>query len=261
MRSIFMGYDSRQADAFAVGRQSVLRYCDDIPIQALCQGELRAAGLYSRPQSTRNGQMWCDISDAPMATEFANSRFLTPFLAGSGQALFIDCDMLARTDISELFRHNDPSKAVMCVQHPDYEPGETIKMDGQMQTRYKRKNWSSCMLFNVDHPANKRLTIEMVNGLPGRDLHRFCWLHDDEIGELPAEWNWLEGISDPGIIPSLVHFTRGLPHLPGYENSAYAPEWFTERRMWLSENAAPRTSFTRVRRNGYAPFEGDALQR
>jgi hypothetical protein len=29
-------------------------------------------------------------------------------------------------------------------------------MDGQAQTRYARKNWSSVMVFNCDHPANER---------------------------------------------------------------------------------------------------------
>jgi hypothetical protein len=49
------------------------------------------------------------------------------------------------------------------------------------------------MLFNCDHPSNKKLTVEMINTLPGRDLHRFCWLEDDEIGELDPGWNWLVG--------------------------------------------------------------------
>ncbi len=238
MRSIFVGYDSRQADAFAIARRSIRKFGCNISIGALCQQELRGAGLYSRSEELRGSQLWCNVSDAPMATEFSNSRFLTPFIAGSGLALFIDCDMLARTNLSALFACADTDKAVMCVQHPDYEPGEAIKMDGRQQTRYKRKNWSSVMLFNTRHPANQRVTLEMVNTLPGRDLHRFCWLQDDEIGALPPEWNWLEGISDPSIEPAMVHFTRGLPHLPGYENSAYAGEWFDERRAWLSEHAS-----------------------
>jgi hypothetical protein len=32
------------------------------------------------------------------------------------------------------------------------------------------------MVFNCDHPANRALTLDLINTVPGRDLHRFCWL-------------------------------------------------------------------------------------
>ena len=50
----------------------------------------------------------------------------------------------------------------MCVQH-DYSPSATIKMDGQAQTIYPRKNWSSVMLFNCGHKSNAKLTQNLVN--------------------------------------------------------------------------------------------------
>jgi hypothetical protein len=120
----------------------------------------------------------------------------------------------------------------MVVKH-NYAPSNVVKMDGQMQQLYARKNWSSVMLFNVDHPANQRLTVEMVNTLPGRDLHRFCWLEDHEIGELTPDWNWLVGHSDPTIAPAIVHYTEGLPSMAGYESCQFAEEWFAMRREWL----------------------------
>jgi lipopolysaccharide biosynthesis glycosyltransferase len=162
-----------------------------------------------------------------MATEFAVSRFLVPHLARGGLALFMDCDMLIRCDISELFDLVDKSKAVTVVKHK-FDPPEGVKMDGQLQLRYARKNWSSVMVFNCDHEANKELTVDLVNKLPGRDLHRFCWLDDDEIGEVGPEWNWLAGHSDPAIDPKIVHFTDGIPTMPGYEDCAYADEWREE---------------------------------
>ena len=168
-----------------------------------------------------------------MATEFACSRFLVPRLAGSGWALFMDCDMLVRTDLFKLFQIADPNKAVMVVKH-NHQPVETTKMDGQAQTKYPRKNWSSVMLFNCDHPANKKLTSELVNSVPGRDLHRFCWLKDDEIGELDPKWNWLVGHSDPAIDPAIVHFTDGIPTMPGYEDCAFADEWRVELERWAA---------------------------
>jgi hypothetical protein len=93
------------------------------------------------------------------------------------------------------------------------------------------------MLFNCDHPSNAKLTVEMVNTLPGRDLHRFCWLEDDEIGELPIEWNWLAGHCSSDINPSIVHHTDGTPAMFGYEDAPYADEWRAELARWASSAA------------------------
>jgi hypothetical protein len=189
-RSIFIGFDPREADAFAV------------------------------------------ISEAPMSTEFAISRFLVPHLAEDGWALFVDCDVLARVNVEELFDlAAESGKAVMCVKHK-HRPPPGVKMDGQAQTVYARKNWSSVMLFHVKHPANRSLTVDAINTLPGRDLHRFCWLDDSEIGELGPEWNWLVGHSSPDIDPKIVHFTDGIPSFRGYESQPYADHWREELIRW-----------------------------
>lgn len=233
-RSIYIGYDGRESEAFAVCRHSIKRFAPDIPIHTLELGQLRSYGLYWRPTSKRDGKMWDDISEAPCSTQFAISRFLTPHLAREGWALFMDSDILARSDVGELFAMADPRFAVMCVQHPNYVPPEKVKMDGQLQTLYARKNWSSVMLFNCEHEANKALTVDMINTVPGRDLHRFAWLDDKNIGDLPMSWNWLVGISDPEIVPDFVHFTSGGPWFEGYENVPYANEWLCERDCWLA---------------------------
>jgi lipopolysaccharide biosynthesis glycosyltransferase len=169
-----------------------------------------------------------------MATEFAISRFLTPILARRGWALFMDCDILARVDVNELFDQADPSKAVMCVKHV-HQPPEGIKMDGQLQTLYARKNWSSVMLFNCEHPANRMLSVALINAVPGRDLHRFMWLKDDEIGALDPSWNFLVGHTDASVDPKLVHFTEGGPWFEAYRDVPYAGEWFRERSLWLND--------------------------
>lgn len=204
-----------------------------MPTFGLILDKLRASGLYRRPTSRRGAQLWDDISDAPMATEFAISRFLVPHLARDGLALFADCDVLARANLYELFDAIDPQYAVSVVKHK-FEPPAGIKMDGQMQTVYARKNWSSVCVFNCEHPSNKKLTVDLVNTVPGRDLHRFCWLEDDEIGELGPEWNWLVGHSDPAVNPKIVHYTDGVPFMPGYENCAYADEWRAELQAWAA---------------------------
>lgn len=232
--SVWIGFDPREAAAYAVCRSSIRRrLTQPLPINGLVLDDLRRAGLFWRQQELRDGKIWDVISGAPCATEFSISRFLVPHLAEGGWALFMDCDMLARESLARLFELRDPSKAVMVVKH-DHRPTNAFKMDGQVQTSYARKNWSSLMLWNCEHPSTKKLTVEMVNTLPGRDLHRFCWLEDDEIGELPVEWNWLAGHCSESIDPCIVHHTDGTPAMPGYEHAPYAEEWRRELALWAS---------------------------
>ena len=73
--------------------------------------------------------------------------------------------------------------------------------------------------------SNQFLTIENINKYTGRELHQFCWLKDEEIGQLDEKWNWLEGHSSLEITPSVVHFTHGTPDMAGYENVPYSDEW------------------------------------
>lgn len=233
-RSIWIGFDPRQCSAFAVTRRSVVRHAPaGVEVYGVVLPVLKAGGLYRRPYEVRGPVLWDEISGAPMATEHACSRFLTPHLAGKGWAVFMDGDMLVRRDLAELFDQLDPAYALYCVKH-DHDPAAGGKMVGQVQTRYARKNWSSMMAFNCDHPANRALTIDLVNTLPGRDLHRFCWLDDHEIGALDPKWNFLVGHSDPAIDPAIVHFTEGVPDMPGYEGVPYADEWRERLKDWAT---------------------------
>lgn len=238
-KSIYVGFDPRETTEYAVARSSIARHLScPIPVRGLVLSELITMGLYNRPMEFRKSAvdrpvMWDIISDAPMSTQHANARFLVPHLAQKGWALFMDGDMLVREDIAQVFDGLDESKAVYCVHHK-HETKSTIKMDGQIQTQYTRKNWSSFILFNCDHEANKSLTIGAINMLPGRDLHRLCWLDESEIGALDPKWNFLVGHSDPAINPAVVHFTSGTPMMAGYENVAYSDEWRAELDRWAA---------------------------
>jgi hypothetical protein len=231
---IFIGFDPRETAAFAVCRQSIKNHITQpLPIRGLVLSDLKEQGLYWRPTERRLGKLYDVISEHEMATEFAISRFLVPHIAGFGWSLFMDCDMMLRANIARAFQGLDGDKAVYCVKH-NHVPDYAEKMDGQVQSRYARKNWSSFMIFNCGHQSNKKLTPEYVNSLPGRDLHRFCWLEDDEIGELPVEWNWLVGHSDPEVNPKNVHFTDGGPWFQGFENAPYADEWRGYLEKWAA---------------------------
>ena len=215
---VFVGYDPREDIAYQVCKHSILTKQPDADVRPLVQKELRDAGWYTRPK------------DKLASTEFTFTRFLVPELANfRGWAVFMDCDMILTTDIAELFAQADDKYAVMCVQH-DYTPKEGMKMDGQKQTIYPRKNWSSVVLFNCAHPSNKVLDQDLVNSLEinGAYLHRFSWLKDEEIGELDHTWNYLVGVYDDIETPKLIHYTEGGPWFENYRDCEFNELWKTE---------------------------------
>lgn len=241
---IFIGYDPREDAAFAVARESCHYFKSlPVPVFGLVLDDLIRAGVYRRPieykpSAADRPVMWDVVSDAPMSTQHANARFFVPMLAKSGWALFVDGDVMFRHDVVRIFDKMDRKKAVYCVHHK-HEPKNTVKMDGQTQTTYSRKNWSSVIAFNCDHPANRALTLDVLNNTPGRDLHALFWLANCDIGELDVSWNWLVGHSDPEVDPKLVHFTDGVPNMAGYEDVPYAKDWQFWRHRWARGGVLP----------------------
>jgi hypothetical protein len=226
---IFIGWDPREHAAYEVAEWSI-KWRASVPVLVTPLVLAHLGHIMCRPVERRDGKLWCPISEAPMATEFAISRFAVPFIQREGWALFCDCDVLCLDDIAELFALADERFAVMVVKH-NHQPKAETKMDGQHQTKYPRKNWSSVVLWNCSHPAHARLTHDRLNHWPGRDLHAFKWLEDSEIGELPTEWNWLVGYhhGDP-ITAKLLHLTSGGPWLNDWQCGQCDWLWNRERR-------------------------------
>lgn len=222
---VYVGYSADETRASVTAEFSMRRWTPRADIHRICRMVLRSA--YHRPTKLADdGRLWDEISNAPMSTDHALARFWVPWLCDyRGWALFTDGDVLLRRDLTELFDLRDDRYAVMCVQHPPLTTWG-LKKDNALQVQYFRKNWSSVMLINCGHPANQALTLDFLNGETGRDLHAFCWLNDAQIGALPAEWNYLVGVSSKIDDPALVHFTLGTPDLPGYEHSEFADEWY-----------------------------------
>lgn len=220
---VYIGSDPREQAAVDVAVKT-LREVSGIQAELLRADRLHAAGLLGRIADTRGGQAFDMISGAPMSTEFAISRFLTPILCQGGFALFTDCDMVFLRDPREMLSEIEPGKAVYVVQH-DHKPVERFKMVNQAQTTYPRKNWSSVMLFDCDHPANRRLTLQDVNWRTGRELHGFYWLHDSEIGALDPAWNWLVNVQPRPQNTGIAHFTLGGPFNPGWVPAEHDDIW------------------------------------
>lgn len=222
---VFIGRDSRELRAFEVCRRSLIeRASEPVLVEPLDIKALSAAGLYRRTWTLLEGQVH-DALDGQVSTEFTYSRYLVPALCQwNGWAVFCDSDFLWRRDVAELLALADSRHAVQVVHH-DQRPTEQTKMRGQRQDRYPRKNWTSLMLWNCAHPANRALTSFWVGSAPRQWLHRLAWLEDEQIGELPVEWNWLAGVPMPPVEPAAVHYTLGTPDMPGQAGAPYADEW------------------------------------
>ena len=227
---VFIGYDSREDIAYQVAHHSLLRRTDqEVSVHPIRQAAVRELGLYTRPV------------DAAATTEFSLTRFLTPYLAAqeSGWVLFTDCDFLFTADITCVLEGLDPAKAVYVVQH-EYDPAHDVKMDGQKQTRYPRKNWSSFILFNLAHPDVRALTPAVVNTVSPAFLHRFQWIADDQhIGALELDWNFLVGeYPCPDTTPRVIHYTNGGPWFPEWGAVDYADLWLAEEEAYRASQMA-----------------------
>jgi lipopolysaccharide biosynthesis glycosyltransferase len=212
---IFVGYDTREDITYQVCEHSIKQHQPNAEVLPLKMKELREAGLYTRP------------IDPLSTTEFTFSRFLIPYMTNyTGWAVFCDCDFVWTADVSELFAQADDRYAVMVVKH-DYTPPPGVKMDNQKQMPYPRKNWSSMILWNCAHPANRAVTPELVNKETGQYLHRFSWLKDEEIGSVDHSWNWLVGwYKEPKDgEPKVLHYTEGGPWFKEYRDCEYNDVW------------------------------------
>ena len=216
---IYVGYDSRENLAYEVCKYSIHKHNPDIEVIPIKLDTMRELGIYTREV------------DKKASTEFTFSRFFVPYLMDyRGWALFVDCDFLFLSDPEELFDMADKKYAVQVVKH-DYKPKNTTKMDGKVQEIYPRKNWSSCVLWNCGHPMNMRLSLQSLNTESGMWHHRFMWLDDAEIGEIPHHWNYLtDWYKEPEDgKPKALHYTEGGPWFEHMKNCDYADKWIDTR--------------------------------
>lgn len=211
MIRVFVGYDPREIVACNVFQHSVLKHSSR-PVSFIPLAKQTLAHDYIDYHG--------DGSNG-----FIYSRFIIPHLCDYiGWAIFADGDMLCRDDIAKLWAMRDPNKAVQVVKH-EYKTKHPVKYLGAKNEDYPRKNWSSVILWNCSHPANAKLTPALVGTSPGSFLHRFEWLEDKDIGELPSEWNWLVTEYPKLEGASLVHYTLGAPCFGGYHYCDYSDEW------------------------------------
>lgn len=223
MIRVFVGYDHVESEAYHVFCHSLLeRSSVPVSITAIQRRQLPI----TRPRHPLQ------------SNDFAFSRWLVPWLCNyEGRAIFVDLDFLCRWDIADLMQWADDEKAVQVCQH-NWGGEDGTKFLGATQTAYSRKCWSSLILFN--NAKCKRLTPEFVDSANGLHLHQFRWLHDEDIGSLPIEWNWLVDVYPYNPGAKMVHFTKGGPYFDEYANCDYAEEWRIQRdkALWTKRRTA-----------------------
>jgi len=198
----FIGYDPREAVAYHTCVQSIIDNTKSHITFHPIRGERRDG-----------------------SNDFIYARFLVPWLSGfSGTSIFLDGDMIMRGDIADLYALKRLDQGVQVVKH-DYKTKYPVKYLGNKNDDYPRKNWSSVMVWNNAYFPNRKLTPEFVASKPGSFLHRFLWLNDGQIGQLPEEWNRL--VLEQEIQPDdkLLHYTVGTPCFTEYADCDGAEEW------------------------------------
>lgn len=224
---VFIGLDSAHPIAYEVCKFSIETNASDrVDIQPINKYTVES---YSR------------ATDPTESTDFSFARFLVPHCSEfRGVSIFVDGDFVFLKDIYDLVGLYDDRFAVMCCKH-SYNPVNETKMGGKIQTRFPKKNWSSLMIFNNEHPKIKTLSPGTINGQSGAFLHQFKFLEEDDIGSIPIQWNWLVGwYKEPNDGKPLgLHFTEGGPWLPRHKNVEYAEVFNTYRydyeRLYSSE--------------------------
>ena len=212
--NIYIGYDEIEIVAYHTLSQSIIKHASGpVRISPICSKHFRK--FFNRAR------------DDKQSNDFSFTRFLVPYLNNyDGYAIFMDCDMMLKTDIYEVLNEINLNSAISVVQH-DYTPSNTVKYLNKVQYAYPRKNWSSFVVWNCSHEKNRKLTPTFVESASGLELHRFTWLLDSEIGNLDVNWNWLVGdyINPPEDVKN-VHWTIGGPYFHEYSDVDYSSEWF-----------------------------------
>jgi len=222
---VFVGYDPREAIAYHVCVNSIIRNASAsvaiIPV---------ALNLFTDYKETHGDN----------SNHFVYTRFLVPYLMDfKGRAIFIDGDMVVRGDIIELYESLKTAHDVAVVKH-DYKTRMPVKYMGAPNEDYPRKNWSSVIVWDCQSYPNRRLTPDFVQKQPGSFLHRFSWIDDDRIQALPPEWNWLPDELGENTEAKLLHYTLGTPCFHEFADTTQAAEWHSEHS--LAQHCEQRTN-------------------
>lgn len=231
---VFSGWDRRQVEAAEVFKFSVEQNASiDVDVRFLQLDKLPI--------------------DRQGVTAFTYSRFLVPFLCGyEDRALFADgCDQLCFGDVAELAAWDMQGKPLWVVKHPPLA----------RRLHDRPRSWTSFMLMDCS-----KLTgwgLDYVKRMSDDQLMRLRILGDEEIGELPAEWNMLrdEGSNVHGRTDQptkIMHWSYlSDPNGGSWIDRSGSEIWQWWRERWRQERANPNAGGARI---GRPPKNGAAAR-
>ena len=226
MIPVFIGYDPREPIAYHVCCNSIIRNTKSL-VNFVPVALTAFKDIYQETHTDGSN-------------DFIYSRFLVPALLDYvGHGIFIDGDMLITGDISDLWDLRSHYHAVQVAKH-EYKTKASKKYLGNKNEDYPRKNWSSVIIWNAGHYANRELIPSRIMTMTGSELHRFSWIPDDRIGEIPKEWNWLETEYPKNENAQLIHYTLGTPCFDEYKDTVTSELWHSELRNCLTPVSLPR---------------------
>ena len=187
--TVHIGADPRQPLAYTVCASSILRHSRSrIAVEPI--------GLYP----------WIEGFSRRGLTSFTFARYLCPSVRNYyGYSIFLDGDIIVRSDIHDLLDVIDLEAPVSVAKH------------------VARFEWPSVMVFN--NAKCKVLTKEWVDN-PRSNPQKLEWA--EKVGELPKEWNHCVGYEPHREDAKLIHYTAGLPCWPETESCPHAEKWKEE---------------------------------
>ena len=72
------------------------------------------------------------------------------------------------------------------------------------------------------------ITVVTTFHKPGLDFHQLRWLDDEDIGNIPLEWNCLDDYYYLET-PKAIHYTDGGPWFENYQDTMYSDVWLNEQ--------------------------------
>ena len=213
----------------------------------------------------------------PGQSHLAYCRILLSYLLDVPRLIYLDCDVLVFSDLSQLFDFElSAGKFVAAV--PDSETSsladDSIALAKAMKLPADGRYFNSgVMLMNLDELRKQHFFERAVEFLKSRNgKYRFCdqsainFLLHGQIHQLPEYWNrasWCFDAQENNDLNCVLHYTGSVPWLSGTPGPAQELfERFAAEAGWPVNRRSPafRTSVRqRFWRNALAPLRALAF--
>jgi lipopolysaccharide biosynthesis glycosyltransferase len=261
--TVFIGYDEREKEAYEVCKYTIEKYASEpVRVLPLDHRVLRGLKMFNREwKIVGEDGTYLDKNDGrPFSTQFSHSRFVVPhyanYLGYEGMVMFVDPDFLFCDDVVQAFKEAKENHQLVSVVKHEFHSERDTKLDNRTQRNYKRKLWSSLMIFDMRYYSifAKKLPLEEVSTRSGQYLHGFKWLLDsqkgkrideridEQIGSVSEAWNFIPGHSSERFEEDqimAIHYTETSPWFHGQECCSFGDWWLEDYIEYINQRLIP----------------------